>query len=278
MSDRHGPCLPYLILINLDPGSNLGGTLVEASDTVPVTIWSFIICAVLYPEQQAIAAAEIARVIGTDRVPRHEDLSNLPYTRAFISESMRMYPVAPVGIPHEMSQDQVIDGVLYPKGATVFQNTWFMFRDERYFDQPHEFMPERFLNSPFGTRPGVVDDPARRDTLLWGSGRRVCPGQIAAKASIEVICPYLLWAFDFERVVDPVTGHESQPAFKFEHGIVAVPEKIPCRIVPKSQRHVETVRREFGRVAEDLQRYELEVSAEDAAYNEKFRDIYVGMQ
>lgn len=260
---------------DLASGSNLGGTLLEASDTVPVTVWSFIICAVLYPEKQALAAAELARVIGPDRVPRHEDLKNLPYTRAFISESMRMYPVAPVGIPHAMSHDEVIDGVLYPKGATVFQNTWYMFRDEAYFDQPHEFMPERFLLTPFGTRPGVVDDPARRDTLLWGSGRRICPGQPVARSLIEVICPYLLWAFDFKRAVDPVTGEEVQPVLKFEHGIVAVPDKIPCRIVPKSTIHVETVQMEFGRVAEDLQRYELELSTEDAEYNEKFRDIYV---
>lgn len=104
-------------------GSNVGGTLLEASDTVPVTIWSFIICAVRYQKEQALAAAEIRQVIGPDRVPRQEDLEQLPYTRAFISESMRMYPVAPVGIPHEMSDDEMIDGILYPKGATVFQNT-----------------------------------------------------------------------------------------------------------------------------------------------------------
>lgn len=250
--------------------------MLEASDTVPVTIWSFIICTVLYPEKQALAAAELAQVIGPDRVPRHEDLEALPYTRAFIYESMRMYPVAPVGIPHEMSQDEVIDGILYPKGATVFQNTWFMFRDERYFDQPHEFLPERFLQNPFGVRPGVVDDPARRETLLWGSGRRICPGQLTAKTSIEVICPYLLWAFDFKRAVDPATGREIQPEIKFEHGIVAVPEKIPLQIVPKTKKHIKTVQREFGRVAETLQRYELEISVEDEAYNEKFRSVHIG--
>jgi len=34
-----------------------------------------------------------------------------------------------------------------------------MFHDERYFDRPDEFNPERFLEHPFG---GVEDDPARR--------------------------------------------------------------------------------------------------------------------
>ncbi|KAK8130575.1 cytochrome P450 oxidoreductase [Apiospora kogelbergensis] len=258
---------------------HMAGSLVEASDTVPVTICSFIICCVKYPEKTALAAAEIDRVIGPDKVPRLSDLESgkLPYTRAMIDESMRMYPVAPVGIPHEMAEDDVVDGVLYSKGAVVFQNTWFMFRDERYFDRPHEFRPERFLeNPPFGTRPGVVDDPARRDTLLWGSGRRICPGQLTARTSIDTICPYLLWAFDFKRGVDPVTGQEAgEPEFVFEKGIVAVPAEVPCKLVPRSKQHIATVQREFGRVAEDLARHELEIDSEDAAWNREYRDVHV---
>ncbi|KAK1989173.1 cytochrome P450 [Colletotrichum cereale] len=259
--------------------NNLAGTLLEASDTVPVTIWSFIICCTKYPDKTALAAAEMDRIIGPDRVPRLSDLESgkLPYTRALIDESMRMYPVAPVGIPHEMGEDEVVDGVLYPKGAIVFQNTWFMFRDERYFDRPHEFLPERFLdNPPFGTRPGVVDDPARRENLLWGSGRRVCPGQLAARKSIDTVCPYLVWAFDFKRGIDPVTGQEAgEPELIFEQGIVAVPAEMPCKLVPRSKRHVDTVQREFGRVAEDLARYELEIDPEDSSWNRKYRDVHV---
>lgn len=152
-----------------------------------------------------------------------------------------------------------------------------MFRDEKYFDRPHEFLPERFMQNPFGVRPEVTDDPARRDTLLWGSGRRICPGQGTAKTSIDVICPYLLWAFEFQRLVDPSTGKEIVPEFDFEKGIVAVPAKVPCQIVPRSKKHVETLKREFGRVAEDLGRYELEIEADDAAYNREFRDVHVGM-
>ena len=149
-----------------------------------------------------------------------------------------------------------------------------MFRDEKYFHRPHEFLPERFLASPFGTRPDVTDDPARRDTLLWGSGRRICPGQLVARSSIDAICPYLLWAFDFKRAVDPVSGKEVIPEFNFERGIVATPDKIPCRIVPRSRTHVDTVQKEFGRVAETLARYEMEISAEDVEYNRRFRGVF----
>ena len=59
-----------------------------------------------------------------------------------------------------------------------------MYRDERYFDRPDEFIPERFLNHPFGLKDGIVDDPARRPNLHFGGGRRVCPGISAAKSTL----------------------------------------------------------------------------------------------
>lgn len=34
-----------------------------------------------------------------------------------------MYPVAPIGLPHEMTQDTIINGYLYPKDAVLFMNT-----------------------------------------------------------------------------------------------------------------------------------------------------------
>lgn len=59
-----------------------------------------------------------------------------------------------------------------------------IFHDERYFDRPHEFIPERFLQHPLGIKDGIGDDPARRANLMFGSGRRVCPGIVFAKTSM----------------------------------------------------------------------------------------------
>jgi len=59
-----------------------------------------------------------------------------------------------------------------------------MFHDERYFDHPHEFRPERFLNNPLGVKDGIEDDPARRLNMVFGGGRRVCPGIFMAKNTL----------------------------------------------------------------------------------------------
>ena len=62
-----------------------------------------------------------------------------------------------------------------------------MFHDERYYDRPDEFIPERFLKHPYGIKEGVEDDPARRPNLVFGGGKRVCPGIAFAKSSIVCV-------------------------------------------------------------------------------------------
>ncbi|KAF1959367.1 cytochrome P450 [Byssothecium circinans] len=252
--------------------NNLGGTILEGSDTTSASIQNVIVCAVAFPDKQRLVSEELERVVGPNRVPRLEDLNNLPYTRAFINESMRFVPVAPIGVPHEMNRDEMINGMLFPKGAVLFMNTWFMFHDERYFDRPEEFLPERFLDNPFGVKPEAADDPARRDTFLFGGGRRICPGSASATTSMETISPYLLWAFDFKQALDPETGKEVSPKLEFESGIVAIPSQIKCLIVPKSKDRIQVIQQEFQRVAEELKRYEVEISEEDMQYNRKYRD------
>jgi cytochrome P450 len=109
-------------------------------------------------------------------------------------KTMRFRPMGPLGLPHEMVQDENVDGMLYPKGAVVFINTCIvlapmpsfilltmatgaMFHDERYFEDADEFIPERFLKHTLGVKDPKIDDIARRPNMLFGGGRRVCPGK-----------------------------------------------------------------------------------------------------
>ena len=64
-----------------------------------------------------------------------------------------------------------------------------MGHDERYFEKPEVFNPDRFVKHPFGIKEDCVDDPARRPNLQFGGGRRVCPGIAFAKTSM-VCVPY----------------------------------------------------------------------------------------
>ncbi|KAH8649274.1 cytochrome P450 [Xylariales sp. PMI_506] len=257
--------------------SNLGGTLLEGSHTTSGAVQSFILTAAVHSEQQAIAAAELEAVVGPDRVPMLSDLENLPYTCAFMKESQRLYPVAPIGLPHEMTEDTIINGFLYPKDAILFQNSWHIDRDERYFERPEEFLPERFLASVHGTKPGIEDDPARTVNLRFGAGKRVCPGSAIARTTLDTIGPYLLWAFQFKPALDPITGAEVPPEINFKstshaQGIAAPPLPFQCSIKLRSEHRRGVIQREFAQAGHLLSRYELEISDEDARYNKEHRD------
>lgn len=63
------------------------------------TLSVFILAMILYPEVQKRAQAEIDSVIGSNlaRLPVWEDRSSLPYIDAVVKETLRWYPISPLG-------------------------------------------------------------------------------------------------------------------------------------------------------------------------------------
>jgi cytochrome P450 len=51
----------------------------------------------LYPDVQKRAQEEIDAVVGTDRLPTHDDRPHLPYVEALYQEVLRWNPVGPLG-------------------------------------------------------------------------------------------------------------------------------------------------------------------------------------
>jgi cytochrome P450 len=84
----------------------------------------FFLAMTLYPEIQRKAQEEIDRVIGPSRLPGFEDRPHLPYIDAIVKEVLRWHPVAPMGIPHMTTEDDVYEGYLIPKGAYLLPNIW----------------------------------------------------------------------------------------------------------------------------------------------------------
>ena len=60
--------------------------------------------------------AEIIKCLKTENEINKE---NCPYTRSVLLENMRLNPVADV-IPHQASEDVVVDGVMIEKGSTLY--------------------------------------------------------------------------------------------------------------------------------------------------------------
>ena len=79
----------------------------------------------LFPEVQLKAQEEIDRIVGTKRLPNFEDRANLPYVDAIVKEVLRWHPVAPIGVPHMTTEDDIFNGYLIPKGALILANIWY---------------------------------------------------------------------------------------------------------------------------------------------------------
>lgn len=78
------------------------------------------------PEAQRKAQEEIDRVVGTARLPTFNDRANLPYVDALVKEVLRWHPVAPMGLPHTSTEDDICEGYFIPKGSTLLPNIWFV--------------------------------------------------------------------------------------------------------------------------------------------------------
>jgi hypothetical protein len=102
-----------------------------------------------------------------------------------------------------------------PKGTVIVPNSYAIHHNVEFFPQHEKFMPERFL---------AADDKrhalgaARIDHHYdFGIGRRVCPGQHVADASLFIAISRLLWAFNISpKEGAPIDDKTGKTARKIE--------------------------------------------------------------
>ncbi|KZV95209.1 cytochrome P450 [Exidia glandulosa HHB12029] len=156
-------------------------------DTTDQTVAKFIIAIQTHPDAQRKAQEELDRVVGTGRLPTIADRDDLPYLQALIKEVLRWHPGVATGIPHRFTQDEVYKGYLIPKNTTQYRNIARQANDGTLLARPDEFIPERFLH----TDPGFesLPDPSE---IVFGFGRRVCPGRHVADGTVFLMISRLL--------------------------------------------------------------------------------------
>ncbi|QYC10509.1 cytochrome P450 [Brevundimonas nasdae] len=140
--------------------------------------------------------------------PRWAD--NLPWTRAVLEETMRLFPPAPTMARTALADDEV-GGQKIKAGATVIISPWILQRHKLLWDQPDAFKPERFL--PENRK--AVD---RYAYIPFSAGPRVCIGAAFAIQEAMIALAAILRVAEVEAVtaVEPrpvhqITLRSSQP-------------------------------------------------------------------
>jgi cytochrome P450 len=119
------------------------------------------------PRAEAEFHSELDRVLG-GRLPSFEDVPQLRYAESVFAEALRLYPPA-WGIGRRALEDYPVGGFVVPARSVVLMSPYAVHRDPRWFPDPLEFRPERWLSED-AARPKFGYFP-------FGGGARVCIGE-----------------------------------------------------------------------------------------------------
>lgn len=192
---------------------------------------SFFLAMVLHPEVQKKAREEIDRVVGRGRLPDYTDRDSLPYISAVTKEVLRWNPVAPLGLPHMSTENDIFRGYFIPAGTLIMGNSWTILHDPENFPDPMRFDPERFLDKP----TDQYLSPNEPLSTAFGYGRRICPGRFMAEAQVWISVACILAAFDIAPGKDEY-GNPVKVEAKFSSGMICHPLPFSYSIAPRDQR------------------------------------------
>ncbi|GAU96062.1 hypothetical protein RvY_07560 [Ramazzottius varieornatus] len=187
--------------------SYMAEDLMEAGFETSSTVlrWAFLLMCV-HPEIQSRVQAELDAVSTGDETFRPSHQLNQPYAEAVLLEVQRFASIVPLGVFHVTSATMKIDRYEIPKDFHMLPNLYFIHHDERIWEKPDEFIPERFL-SVDGT--AVVVPEAY---VPFGLGLRRCPGESLARVELHMFFSTILKRFrltvsnDFNGDLTPVFG------------------------------------------------------------------------
>nr|GMD11215.1 cytochrome P450 71A1-like [Ipomoea batatas] len=164
---------------------------VAGTDTTSSTLEWTMTALARNPRVMTRAQDEVRKVIGGKGKVEESDLQHLPYMKAVIKESMRLYPPVPLLVPRESMEKCILDGYEIPAKTRVLINTYAIGRDPESWENPLEYYPERFLEQD-------IDFKGQDFKFLpFGGGRRGCPGYSLGLATIELSLARLLYHFNW---------------------------------------------------------------------------------
>jgi cytochrome P450 len=171
--------------------------VVAGHETVAAAIsWTLMLLAE-DPSSQDRLRAEVRAHDGP--IPMVETAEAVPWTRAVVDESLRLYPPAWV-VSRRSSRADVLSGREVPAGTTAIVSPWLLHHRGQSWSQPQQFCPERFL--------GGTATTARSDYVPFGLGPRLCIGRDFALGEMVVVLSELLSA---HRVDTPTPWRRPQP-------------------------------------------------------------------
>ena len=151
-------------------------TLLAGHDTTALALTFTWYLLSKHPAKREKLHREVDDIDGT---PTMDDIQDLDYTSAVLSEAMRLYP--PVySLFREPERDVELLGYEIEDGSPLMLPQWAVHRSPSYWTDPEQFRPERWLAEDSRDRPRFAYFP-------FGGGPRHCIGKNLAELEAKTI-------------------------------------------------------------------------------------------
>jgi cytochrome P450 len=218
----HGDLLTQLVMIGRgddDPRpvldeevirDNMKGFVLGGQGTAALALTYTWYLLAKHPEVAERVYEECQATLG-DGQPTIDGLDNLTYLDRVIKEALRLFP--PVySLFREPTTDIQIGDYDVPAGTTVVLPQFAIQRDERWYDDPDMFDPDRWT----GMDQDTNGDPDRPDLayFAFGGGPDYCMGEQFARAELKTVIGTIIRDWDVRPITndfDRVTSITAQP-------------------------------------------------------------------
>ncbi|HUL65455.1 MAG TPA: cytochrome P450 [Burkholderiaceae bacterium] len=198
--------------------------LLAGEDTTANTVAWMIYLLSRNPQALARAIDEVRSVCGDTAAPTPEQIGRLDFVEACAHETMRLKPVAPQ-IAFQALRDTTLRDVFVSEGMVVFL---LMRRDavsEHKVRNAAAFEPQRWLGDG---GPAQAANAAKRISMPFGAGPRICPGRYLALLEMKMAMATLLGRFDIVSVDTP-DGGEARESLS----VTMAPVGLTMRVRPR---------------------------------------------
>jgi cytochrome P450 len=179
--DDRGDLLSMLLMAHDTDGDGTGMSDLQLRDEVMTLLlaghettanaltWAFYLLS-QNPDAESRLHAEVDAL--GDTPLGADDVARLPYTRAVLAETFRMFPPAWIVGRRALDAYDIGDFTIPPR-CIVLMSQWVVHRDPRWWSDAESFLPERWLPG------GSALDPSRPkfSYFPFGAGTRVCIGE-----------------------------------------------------------------------------------------------------
>lgn len=177
--------------------------MIAASDTTAGLVSPMISSITEQPRVYAKLMAELSEAENVGKLTRpvvlYDETNEMPYFRACVHETLRLFPPTPIILPRVICKGGLaLEDIFLPEGTEIGANPWITNRNRDVFGEDAEiFRPERWLEDEEKTKS------MEKYIFTFGYGGRACIGKNLAQFEAQKLCLQVSISFNFVFIHDP---------------------------------------------------------------------------